>query len=116
MLTFDQYLTPATLADALRALHEIPGARVVAGATDLLPWARDGRAGDVHLSALVDVSRLAELGGISLAEDASGWGRPRPSRPFSTTRCCANRRRCWRAAPCGSPTTSSASRRRWAAT
>jgi len=67
MLTFDQYLTPATLADALRALQEIPGARVVAGATDLLPWAREGRAGDVHLSALVDVSRLAELGGVSLA-------------------------------------------------
>ena len=68
MLTFDQYLTPATLAEALEALGNIPGARVVAGATDLLPWARDGRAGDVHLSALVDVSKIPELGGISLSE------------------------------------------------
>ncbi len=67
MLTFDRYLTPATLVDALEALRSIPGARIVAGATDLLPWARDGRAGDVHLSALVDVSQLAELRGVSLA-------------------------------------------------
>jgi len=67
MLTFDQYLTPVTLRDALDALHRIPGARIVAGATDLLPWAREGRAGDVHLSALVDVSRVAELRGVSLA-------------------------------------------------
>jgi xanthine dehydrogenase FAD-binding subunit len=68
MLTFDQYLTPATLGEALDALHAIPGARIVAGATDLLPWARDGRAGDVHLSALVDVSQIPELRGVSLAQ------------------------------------------------
>lgn len=67
MLTFDQYLTPATLREALDALNRIPGARIVAGATDLLPWAREGRAGDVHLRALVDVSQLAELRGLSLA-------------------------------------------------
>lgn len=66
MLTFDQYLTPATLEEALGMLEGIPGARIVAGATDLLPWAREGRAGDVHLSALVDVSRLAELRGLAL--------------------------------------------------
>ncbi len=67
MLTFDQYLTPATLKEALEMLQGVPGARIVAGATDLLPWAREGRAGDVHLSALVDVSQLAELRGVSLA-------------------------------------------------
>ena len=49
-------------------MNRIPGARIVAGATDLLPWAREGRAGDVHLHALVDVSRLAELRGVSLAK------------------------------------------------
>lgn len=68
MLTFDHYLTPATLGAAFDALDGVPGARIVAGATDLLPWARDGRAGDVHLSALVDVSRIAELRGVSLAQ------------------------------------------------
>lgn len=67
MLTFDHYLTPATLGEAFDALEGVPGARIVAGATDLLPWARDGRAGDVHLSALVDVSRISELRGVSLA-------------------------------------------------
>lgn len=66
MLTFDHYLTPATLAEAFDALDSVPDARIVAGATDILPWARDGRAGDVHLSALVDVSRLAELQGLHL--------------------------------------------------
>lgn len=68
MLTFDQYLTPTTLGEALDAIERLPGARIVAGATDLLPWAREGRAGDVHLNALVDVSRIPALQGLSLAE------------------------------------------------
>lgn len=68
MLTFDHYLTPATLGDAFDTLDGVPGARIVAGATDLLPWARDGRAGDVHLSALVDVSKISELRGVSLGQ------------------------------------------------
>jgi CO/xanthine dehydrogenase FAD-binding subunit len=67
MLTFDDYQTPATLREALDTLQGVPGARIVAGATDLLPWAREGRAGDVHLGTLVDVSRIPELLGISLA-------------------------------------------------
>jgi xanthine dehydrogenase FAD-binding subunit len=66
VLTFDQYLTPATLDDAFDALERVPGARIVAGATDLLPWAREGRAGDVHLPALVDVTRIPQLHGITL--------------------------------------------------
>lgn len=66
MLTFDHYLTPRTLEDAFDALARIPGARLLAGATDLLPWAREGRAGDVHLPAVVDVSRLDALQGVSL--------------------------------------------------
>ncbi len=72
MLTYDHYLTPATLAQAFDALHGLPGARIVAGATDLLPWAREGRAGDVHLSALVDVSGIAELQGIAPAPASAG--------------------------------------------
>lgn len=65
MLTFDQYITPKSLDEAFDALQRIPGARLLAGATDLLPWAREGRAGDVHLSAVVDISRIPALGGVS---------------------------------------------------
>jgi CO/xanthine dehydrogenase FAD-binding subunit len=65
VLTFDQYITPKSLDEAFDALQRIPGARLLAGATDLLPWAREGRAGDVHLPALIDISRIAALGGVS---------------------------------------------------
>lgn len=78
MLTYDQYLTPPTLCDALKALHEIDGARLVAGATDLLPWARDGRAGDVHLPALVDVSVVPELSGVRMHEGRLDVGAATP--------------------------------------
>lgn len=72
MLTYDHYLMPATLAQAFDALEALPGARIVAGATDLLPWAREGRAGDVHLSALVDVSGIPELQGVVPAPQTPG--------------------------------------------
>ncbi len=35
--------------------------RIVAGATDTLPWAREGRAGDVHIPVLIDVTKIREL-------------------------------------------------------
>src|SRR5260370_3044583 len=60
MLTYDHYVSASTLADAFDALDAIPGARLVAGGTDLLPWAREGRAGDAHHPALIDVSGIAE--------------------------------------------------------
>ena len=65
MLTFDHYLTPKSLDEAFDVLQRMPAARLLAGATDLLPWAREGRAGDVHLPAVVDLSRIPALGGIS---------------------------------------------------
>ncbi|WP_322991878.1 FAD binding domain-containing protein [Limnohabitans sp.] len=65
MLTFDQYLMPKSLNEAFDMLHSIPAARLMAGATDLLPWAREGRAGDVHLPAVVDLSRISALSGVS---------------------------------------------------
>jgi carbon-monoxide dehydrogenase medium subunit/xanthine dehydrogenase FAD-binding subunit len=69
MLTCDRYLMPATLEEALTLWAGAPeGSRLVAGATDLLPWAREGRAGDVHLPALIDLSRVAELQGYGIAE------------------------------------------------
>lgn len=64
MLSYDAYHRPRTLAEALDAVAALPpGGRIIAGGTDILPWAREGRAGDVHLPALVDVGRVAELRG-----------------------------------------------------
>ncbi|TCO70837.1 FAD binding domain-containing protein [Rhodovulum euryhalinum] len=64
MLTFDRYEMPATLPEALALWADAPeGARLVAGATDILPWAREGRAGDVDLPLGIDLSRVAELQG-----------------------------------------------------
>lgn len=82
MLTYDHYLTPATLDSAFDALERIPGARIVAGATDLLPWARDGRAGDVHLPALVDVSRIPQLRGVAVERGRVHMGAATPIAAF----------------------------------
>lgn len=70
MLTCDTYVMPRTLTEALVALRDAPeGSRLVAGATDILPWAREGRAGDVHLPMMIDVSRVAEFQGYSVQGD-----------------------------------------------
>ena len=70
MLTCDTYLMPRTLAEALEIWSTAPeGSRLVAGATDILPWAREGRAGDVHLPMMLDVTRVAELQGYSVTGD-----------------------------------------------
>lgn len=62
MLTCDEYLTPASLAEAFAAMAANRGRyRVVAGCTDTLPWAREGRAGDVAIPVLIDVSKIPEL-------------------------------------------------------
>ena len=67
MLTCDDYLMPETLEEALRLWTDLPeGSRLVAGATDLLPWAREGRAGDVHVPVMLDVSRIKEMQGYAL--------------------------------------------------
>lgn len=62
MLICDQYLTPASMDEALAAMQQHRGRyRIIAGATDTLPWAREGRAGDVEIPVLIDVTRLPEL-------------------------------------------------------
>ena len=62
MLLCDEYITPTTLADAFAAMARHRGRhRVVAGCTDTLPWAREGRAGDVEIPVLIDVSKIPEL-------------------------------------------------------
>lgn len=62
MLICDEYLTPASLDEAFDAMDARRGQyRIVAGATDTLPWAREGRAGDVEIPTLIDVSGIPEL-------------------------------------------------------
>jgi carbon-monoxide dehydrogenase medium subunit/xanthine dehydrogenase FAD-binding subunit len=69
MLTCDQYLMPETLGQALtQRAGAPPGSRLVAGATDTLPWAREGRAGDIHVPHLIDVSKIAELHGYEISD------------------------------------------------
>jgi carbon-monoxide dehydrogenase medium subunit len=61
------YERPATLAEALALLQEHgPGARLLAGGTDLIIRLRDGSA---RPSVVVDVKRIAELG-PGIREDA----------------------------------------------
>jgi carbon-monoxide dehydrogenase medium subunit/xanthine dehydrogenase FAD-binding subunit len=62
MLTCDEYLTPASLSEAFAAMAQNRGRyRVVAGCTDTLPWARQGRAGDVNIPVLIDLTKIPEL-------------------------------------------------------
>lgn len=62
MLICDEYITPATLGDAFAAMASNRGRyRIVAGCTDTLPWAREGRAGDVEIPVLIDVTKIPKL-------------------------------------------------------
>jgi CO/xanthine dehydrogenase FAD-binding subunit len=62
MLLCDEYLTPVSLDEAFFLIETHRGRfRLIAGATDLLPWAREGRAGDVHIPVLIDIARIPEL-------------------------------------------------------
>ena len=74
MLTCDHYHMPTSLADALAMWRDAAdGSRLVAGATDILPWAREGRAGNVHLPAMIDLSRVANSMATRLLAGACGW-------------------------------------------
>lgn len=83
MLTCDEYLTPGSLDEVFAAMDANRGRyRIVAGATDTLPWAREGRAGDVHISALIDVSRIPELGKLSVGDKRVRLGAATPIQRF----------------------------------
>jgi xanthine dehydrogenase FAD-binding subunit len=83
MLLCDEYLTPATLDEAFDAIARNAGRhRVVAGATDTLPWAREGRAGDVHVPVLIDVARIPELRERSVDERSVRIGAATPIQRF----------------------------------
>lgn len=69
MLSWDNYISAASLDEAFAHLARYGDrARVIAGGTDLFTWAREGRAGDVHYEALVDVTRIAPLSGVRMEQ------------------------------------------------
>jgi xanthine dehydrogenase FAD-binding subunit len=83
MLTCDDYITPASLDEAFDAMAEHRGHyRIVAGATDTLPWAREGRAGDVHIPVLIDVTKIRELRDTSVGEQRVRLGAATPIQRF----------------------------------
>jgi carbon-monoxide dehydrogenase medium subunit/xanthine dehydrogenase FAD-binding subunit len=83
MLTCDSYLSPVSLSDALAAVAASEGRfRFVAGATDLLPWAREGRAGEVHVPLMVDISGVPELQTIDLRNGRLWIGAATPFQRF----------------------------------
>ena len=61
MLRYDNYFIPKTLKEYFELTSKVKDCRIVAGCTDVLPWAREGRGGEVFLKNVVDVSRIKEL-------------------------------------------------------
>ena len=83
MLTCDDYITPGSLREAFAAMEAHRGRyRIVSGATDTLPWAREGRAGNVHIPALIDVAKIPELREISVDDTRVRLGAATPIQRF----------------------------------
>ena len=83
MLTCDDYITPRSLPEAFAAMDAHRGRyRIVAGATDTLPWAREGRAGNVHIPALIDVAKIPELRELSVGDTRVRLGAATPIQRF----------------------------------
>jgi xanthine dehydrogenase FAD-binding subunit len=83
MLICDEYLTPASLQEAFAAMEEHRGRyRIVAGATDTLPWAREGRAGDVAIPVLIDVTKIPELRALNVGDERVRLGAATPIQRF----------------------------------
>lgn len=75
MLNCDVYEVPETLDAVFDLMERYDGHyRIAAGTTDLLPWAREGRAGDVYIPALIDVTRVPELQGVTRDGDRIRMG------------------------------------------
>jgi xanthine dehydrogenase FAD-binding subunit len=83
MLTCDDYITPTSLDEAFAAIDaHRNGYRIIAGGTDTLTWAREGRAGDVHTPALIDVAKIPDLREISIGEKHVRLGAATPIQRF----------------------------------
>jgi carbon-monoxide dehydrogenase medium subunit/xanthine dehydrogenase FAD-binding subunit len=75
VLLCDHYITPASLDEAFDAMDAYRGRyRLLAGATDILPWAREGRAGDVHYPALIDISNIPNLNEMKIDSRQARFG------------------------------------------
>ncbi|TNT48278.1 FAD binding domain-containing protein, partial [Escherichia coli] len=68
MFDFASYHRAATLADAINLLADNPQAKLLAGGTDVLIQLHHHNDRYRHI---VDIHNLAELRGITLAEDGS---------------------------------------------
>src|SRR5215510_4480316 len=66
-----RYEAPRSIADAVRLIQADPGARVLAGGTDLLV---QFRAGLRQPTAFIDVKRIPELVGIAIDADGARLG------------------------------------------
>ncbi len=83
MLICENYLTPVTLGEAFTAMADNRGrCRVVAGCTDTFPWAREGRAGDVDIPVLIDVSKIPELNELRIDNKLVWLGAATPIQRF----------------------------------
>ena len=83
MLTCDDYITAGSLPEAFAAMDAHRGRyRIVAGATDTLPWAREGRAGNVHVPVLIDVAKIPELRELSVGDTRVRLGAATPIQRF----------------------------------
>lgn len=83
MLICDEYLTPSSLAEAFAAMERNRGRyRIVAGCTDTLPWAREGRAGDVNIPVLIDVTKIPELNELHVDDRRVRLGAATPLQRF----------------------------------
>lgn len=69
ILQTEEYLMPRTLPALWDMLRERPGAKLIAGATDLIPQAREGRKGENRFPVLIDITRVPELGAIERRGD-----------------------------------------------
>jgi xanthine dehydrogenase FAD-binding subunit len=83
MLINEQYLIPKTLDEAFAAMEQHAGRyRLIAGATDTYPWAREGRAGDVEIPALIDISKIPELNERAVTQHRVRVGAATPIQRF----------------------------------
>ena len=83
MLLCDEYLTPTTLDEAFACDGSASRALSAGRRRDrLLPWAREGRAGDVHIPVLIDVARIPELRERSVDDTRVRLGAATPIQRF----------------------------------
>ncbi len=83
MLFCDEYLMPKTLDEAFAAMESHRGRyKLVAGATDIYPWAREGRAGDVEIPVLIDIAGIPELNDKKIDDKRTRFGAAMPIQRF----------------------------------